>query len=226
MADVNISIPFEAYDGDRPFLFVSYAHKDAEIVFTELKWLHSAGYRIWYDEGIDPGNEWLVEIARALDRASCYLVFISKNSIKSKNVDNEISYALEECKRDATKLFLAIHIEEVTLESKHKLGMSTIQAIFQWQMSEERFVRKLTKSLPDVLRDKDAEHEREIVDRTTVKKKSVRISPFAALYSVLFVVILLLIVSYASGLIGNFTSQPVTENQTPPKIRDIIPDLD
>ncbi|HEY3782666.1 MAG TPA: toll/interleukin-1 receptor domain-containing protein [Fimbriimonadaceae bacterium] len=66
MADSAHPAPFEAYSGDRPFVFISYAHLDSYEVFKDLVWLHEVGFRVWYDEGIDPGNEWPEEIAIAV----------------------------------------------------------------------------------------------------------------------------------------------------------------
>ena len=48
--------PFEAYSGDEPYVFISYAHKDSEFVFDEISILNDAGYNIWYDEGIEASN--------------------------------------------------------------------------------------------------------------------------------------------------------------------------
>ena len=46
--------PFPAYKGDEPFIFVSYAHADAEQVYGELQSLHDQGFNVWYDDGISP----------------------------------------------------------------------------------------------------------------------------------------------------------------------------
>ena len=43
------------YAGGENYIFVSYAHSDIEIVFPILHKLQLAGYRIWYDEGINGG---------------------------------------------------------------------------------------------------------------------------------------------------------------------------
>ena len=50
--------PFPAYDGDEPYVFVSYAHENEAIVRTEISWLQDQGVNVWYDEGIRPGSEW------------------------------------------------------------------------------------------------------------------------------------------------------------------------
>ncbi|NOZ20013.1 MAG: toll/interleukin-1 receptor domain-containing protein [Planctomycetes bacterium] len=135
--------PFEAYSGDEPYLFVSYAHKDAAAVYPELKWMHGHGYRVWYDEGIDPGNEWPEEIAKALHGCSMFLVFISPRAVVSKNVRNEINYAINH-----DKPFLAVYLEETELPRGLELRMGDIQAIVKYRMPEDRYHRQLQRSLP------------------------------------------------------------------------------
>jgi len=39
--------PFPAYQGDQPYIFVSYAHEDAELVYPEIQWLKDQGFNIW-----------------------------------------------------------------------------------------------------------------------------------------------------------------------------------
>ena len=48
--------PFPAYQGDEPYVFVSYAHDDAPVVYPEISRLRDQGFNIWYDEGIEPGS--------------------------------------------------------------------------------------------------------------------------------------------------------------------------
>lgn len=152
MPDVGHPLPFDAYRGPKPFLFVSYAHKDGPVVFADLKQLHSSRYRIWYDEGIDPGNEWPDEIAKALDAADFFLVFISEHSVASRNVKNEINYALNK-----EKPFLAVYIADVTIPPGLALRMGDIQAIMKWRMEEANYIKKLKASLPDTLRETQVE---------------------------------------------------------------------
>lgn len=144
---MSSTIPFDAYKGSDPFIFVSYAHKDRESVFPLILALHEQGFHIWYDEGIDPGNKWAADVARALKDASQFLVFISPSSILSKNVNNEISFALN---RD--KGFIAVHLVETQLTDELDLRMGDIQAILKWRMSDEHFSRKLAGSLSPALK--------------------------------------------------------------------------
>ena len=90
----KFQVPFKAYPGDEPYTFVSYAHLNRDIVFPLIKQLHDKGYRIWYDEGIDPGTEWAELIATHLKTASSMLLFITPQAIASFNVNDEIHFAL------------------------------------------------------------------------------------------------------------------------------------
>ncbi len=87
--------PFAAYNGPEKHVFVCYAHADAPIVYPEITTLHERGVNIWYDEGIELGQEWRAEIAGALEKASSVLFYQSKTSIQSKNCVREIGYALD-----------------------------------------------------------------------------------------------------------------------------------
>jgi tetratricopeptide (TPR) repeat protein len=148
MPDTALEPPFEAYAGSEPFIFVSYAHKDAALVFPELKILHELGFCIWYDEGIDPGNEWRKAIAEALTRASMFLVFISPSAVASRNVNNEINLAL-----DYDKGFLAVYIAETKLPAGLALGISSIQAVKKYKMRERSYRQEMGKAIRAILKD-------------------------------------------------------------------------
>jgi hypothetical protein len=49
---------------------------------------------VWYDEGIEPGSEWLAAIADALKRTAARVVIITPRSVASRNARNEINAAL------------------------------------------------------------------------------------------------------------------------------------
>jgi tetratricopeptide (TPR) repeat protein len=142
----GLSAPLEAYKGTEPYLFVSYAHLDKAIVFSELAYLHGQSYRIWYDEGIDPGNEWPEELANAITNSFLFVVFVTPNSARSQNVHDEIFFALNN-----KKPFLAIHLKETKLPPGLELRMGNIQAILRYQMYEEEYHRKIKKTLSPAL---------------------------------------------------------------------------
>ena len=83
----------QIYNGNKPFFFVSYAHRDSDKIHPYLKGLQDSGYNIWFDKGIEAGTEWSNNIADHLKRCSAFLFFVSKNSVKSENCLDEVAYA-------------------------------------------------------------------------------------------------------------------------------------
>ena len=137
----HLKTPFRAYKGKKPYIFVSYAHVDANKVFPELIRFYNQGYNIWYDQGISPGSEWPEEIEEALEKSSLFVVFISSHAVESRNVRNEINFALNE---DIP--LIAIYLEETKLKYGLKLGMGSIQGILKYSMSEDEYVFKYTNA--------------------------------------------------------------------------------
>jgi hypothetical protein len=142
----NTRIPFEAYKGTDPYIFVSYAHKDSDKVFPIIAEFHKAGFPIWYDEGIDPGNEWTDDIAKALQKCSLFIVFISASAVKSDNVRREINYALSK-----NKPFIHIWLEDASaiLTQQYpglEMQINSTQGIMRFRMEPENFYRKCLQS--------------------------------------------------------------------------------
>jgi hypothetical protein len=181
MPSVIFPLPFEAYEGTEPYIFVSYAHSDAKDVYEDIQFIHELGYRIWYDEGIDPGNEWSADIEKAIIGCSCFIVFISPQSVASQNVCDEINLAL-----NLKKYFVAIHITETQLPLGLNLRMQSKQAIFKYKQTSESFPRKIKKTLSIKLREENEPQQKEPeVKRDPVavpvveRKKRTQIAPWA-----------------------------------------------
>nr|MCR4721167.1 TIR domain-containing protein [Lachnospiraceae bacterium] len=84
-----------AYKGNEKYIFVSYAHKDSDDVLPLIEALQSASYRVWYDEGIDPGTDWAGVIGTNIEKAGIVLFCASSKSVKRDNVKREIVFAHE-----------------------------------------------------------------------------------------------------------------------------------
>lgn len=135
-------LPYPAYQGNEPYIFVSYSHADSDRVFAEIKRFNEAGYHVWYDEGISPGNEWDDEIAEALEKCTLFVVFLTKNSVNSKNVKNEIDFAI-----DDEIPAIGIYLEPCELKGGLKLRFRHAQAILRHTITtEEEYVYRFTKA--------------------------------------------------------------------------------
>ncbi len=143
----QVKLPFESYKGERTYIFTSYSHRNMQEVFGIIRKLNESRYRLWYDEGIEPGNEWPEIVGRAVLRCSQFLVFMSQTAAKSRNVRNEINLAFSE-----DKDILVVFLEKTNLSEGMRLQIGTVQFINKFDMKESEFVEKLKKVLSSDLR--------------------------------------------------------------------------
>ena len=136
--DGNIPV---AYKGDRPYIFISYAHKDSEIVLPIISRLQRDGYRVWYDEGIVPGSNWDEYISMHLDRCCNVLSFLSKAYVKSQNCRDELALS-----RKKSKPINVVYIDDVQLSPGMRMRYGRIQALFMTAMEEESFFARLAQT--------------------------------------------------------------------------------
>ena len=128
------------YNGDEPYIFISYAHKDNSIVLPIVERMTQDGYRIWYDEGITPGTEWDDEIALHIDKCNSFIAFISNNYLKSENCRDELNFV-----RDLGKERLLVYIEEVSLPPGMAMRLGRLQDVrlYNYGSDTNRFFEKL-----------------------------------------------------------------------------------
>jgi len=139
--------PIEAYTGGKPYIFASYSHKNIKEVFWSIKKLAGNRFRIWYDEGIEPGNEWPEEVGRALTGCQLFLVFMSPAAMESRNVRNEINFASSD-----NKSMMVVFLQPAELSEGMKLQIGTVQFIHKYEMTDNEFLEKMKKVLDPELR--------------------------------------------------------------------------
>lgn len=113
----------DSESGDRPYIFVSYAHKDSAVVLPAIKALQDKGYPVWYDAGIRPGTTWSDYIADHVRDAALVIAFMSKNAIESPHCQSEIRYAFNN-----SRPMLTVRLDQSELPSGLDMQLS------QWQM--------------------------------------------------------------------------------------------
>ena len=130
---------FKPYEGDKPYIFISYAHADDDAVLPIVSDMHRRGYNIWYDEGIEVGSEWQECIASHLADAHLVVAFISNAYMRSDNCRREMHYA--QSKKIKT---INIFIEETALTPGMELQIGNIFALMKYTYpSDEYFYDKL-----------------------------------------------------------------------------------
>lgn len=127
------------YKGDEPYIFISYSHKDKERILPLLTEMQQDGYRIWFDEGIDPGTEWDQNIADHIEKCGYFLAFVSESYLQSDNCKDELNFA-----RDLNKSRVLVYLEQVTLPKGMAMRLNRIQAIHYYSYpTQKRFFKKL-----------------------------------------------------------------------------------
>jgi len=132
----NLNTP---YSGDEPYIFISYAHKDKDKIMPIIHRMQEDGFRIWYDEGIDPGSEWDENIAKHVENCGYFVSFMSYNYLRSNNCKDELNYA-----RDLDKTCLIVYLENTKLPSGMAMRLNRLQAIHQYTYTNHKdFYQKL-----------------------------------------------------------------------------------
>ena len=133
-------VPYRGYDA--PYIFVSYAHKDGNKASEVIEKLQMEQYRVWYDEGIDPGTEWDENIAEHIENCEYFIALLSREYLVSSNCKDELNFA-----RELEKPRLLIYLEDIQLPGGMRMRLSRLQAIHKYKyQSMELFFEKLAET--------------------------------------------------------------------------------
>lgn len=116
------------YEGNEPYIFLSYSHKDAPRVYPLLEQMVRDGYRIWYDDGNHPGDDWLENIAGHLNHCRVCIAMLSANTGASHNCRNEVNLAIE-----LNKKLMAVQLEQFDMPLGMRLQLGTIHYLKQYE---------------------------------------------------------------------------------------------
>jgi len=125
-----------------PYIFISYAHSDTREVTEIISFLKANHFNIWYDEGIKSGHEWADELSRRIKHCKQFICFISKNSINSESVKDEIHIAWK-----YNINTIVVYLEKVELDGGLEMKLDRKQAILKYALNEQDFHKKLSSSI-------------------------------------------------------------------------------
>ena len=89
------SSKLHVYEGEEPYIFVSYSHIDEETVLPAIEIMQRCGFRVWYDRGIKGGEVWSDNIAIHVRKCEVFVAFVSDNWAKSQHCLDEFARAKE-----------------------------------------------------------------------------------------------------------------------------------
>lgn len=124
---------FKPYEGKKPYIFISYPHRESETVVDTIRILHDKRYRLWYDEGIPAGSDWPANIARHMQECAAVICFISDHFLKSQNCFSEIRAAVQ-----LKKPILVVYLEDAVLPEQWKPLLEGKKTIPVLRVPQER----------------------------------------------------------------------------------------
>ena len=127
----------ERLEVEKPYVFISYSHKDKKYAHRLKKALEDRGYRAWIDDLIDYGEEWPRVIETHIDHCDDFVLVMSRRSYQSRWVHNELSRAIRKRK----------HILPILLDGDLWFEVESIQAVMikNNQLPSSRFFDQLKK---------------------------------------------------------------------------------
>lgn len=130
---------FKPYEGEKPYIFVSYAHRDSGEVIPILNKLNELGFRIWYDEGLELGCMWTESVASHLKDSELMLSFISESYMDSENCKREMNYAV-----GMNKKIINVFLQDTEMTPGMELQIGGIWALMKFSFDDdEKFMQKL-----------------------------------------------------------------------------------
>ena len=130
------------YQGNEPYLFISYAHADEQAVGSVLEHLEKHGVRFWYDDGIEVGSEWPEYIAERLASSRMMIAFISNAYAVSNNCRKEMHYAVSNGIKTVN-----VFLEDADITPGMSLQIGNIFALMKYRMEENEFYDRLYQAL-------------------------------------------------------------------------------
>ena len=135
-----------AYIGNEPFVFISYAHGDKQIAERVIVGLKRKMCRVFYDDGLTPGESWNDELAEKLIKCDCVIVLLTNNSTSSKYVRTELNFAIAK-----DKTVIPIKFGNTILSPGIEMMLSSYQFIDVDSFNDKNDLEDLIEKLVNVL---------------------------------------------------------------------------
>lgn len=149
-AGVCRETPPQAYKGKKPFVFVSYSHKNAARVYAIVRRLQKEGVRIWLDVDIPLGEDYYEHIATQIVNCRVFMPMISANAVNAEFVRKEIGLADRHAKP-----FFSIFLEDIPLSHGMDLLLNSFQRVNWYNGADEQNIEQLLHYLPPDIFDRD-----------------------------------------------------------------------
>lgn len=134
-----------SYEGDEPYIFVSYSHADVPRVREVLRRVEQEKFRFWYDDTMEIGEDFRLELQTKIEKCHAFLLFVSPASMQSKYCGMEIITAFKNNKR-----IFPVYLDDNTeIPGALKMILENLQHVKSVSTTKDsRHLDKLIASLP------------------------------------------------------------------------------
>ena len=131
-------------------VFISHSHKDKPLARKLAEVLEGAGFDVWHDELVLPGDNWAHEIGRNLEDSNAMVVLLSEDGLNSKTVRDELKYALGAKNFSHRLIPVVVGSPEEQSEKKIPWILRRLNIInLPEQGNNEEVFREITQALKD-----------------------------------------------------------------------------
>ncbi len=149
MTDINsqdyYDVGLDSYEGDEPYIFVSYSHRDVPKVRPVLKRIEDEKFRFWYDDTMEVGEDFRAELQTKIENCTAFLLFISDSAMQSKYCGMEIITAFKNDK----KIYPVYLDDSTVIPAPLKMILENLQHVKGSAIEKDsRYLDKLIAGLP------------------------------------------------------------------------------
>jgi len=146
---MNDNLGFKAYSGTDDFVFISYASAESHIVRDYALNLHNNGVNVWYDDGLNAGENWLNSLMQKIASPRCkgVILFLSKLSVTRPFVRAEVHKAFS-----LGKPIYGVYLEDnIPLDESMQTYIANIQSTFITRIGKSKALDEILSGARSIL---------------------------------------------------------------------------
>lgn len=148
----KLKSPFRAYNGDEPYIFISYKHNDADMVYPVIKQFNDHGFNIWYDEGLPYGENFDIIIPEKIENSALFVNFITNECMACASNSEDYMIKESDIAQYLEKPIVAIYLEaDVKLKGYYLTNYLKKQSLYRQEYgdNEDVFIKDCTNVFID-----------------------------------------------------------------------------
>ena len=137
--DDFVKMDLNSYEGNEPYIFISYSHRDSQEVYRILKMIDREKFRFWYDDTMEIGEDFREELRVRIENCSAFLLFLSNSALQSKYCGMEIITAYKNNK----KIYPIYLSDDVEIPPALKMILENLQHVKGVNAGSDKYIQKL-----------------------------------------------------------------------------------